>query len=42
MVDYVDGFSYIELSLHPLDEDYFILTDVFDAYLDSVFEYFIE
>jgi hypothetical protein len=42
-VDYINGFSYVELSLHPWDETYLIMVDdAFDAFLDSVCEYFIE
>jgi hypothetical protein len=42
MVDYVDGFLYIEPSLHPLDEAYFIVVyDIFDVFLNSVSENFI-
>jgi hypothetical protein len=41
MVDYVDGFSYIEPSLNPWDEAYLIMAgDVFDVFLDSVFKSF--
>ena len=37
LVDYVDGFPYIEPSLHPWDEAYLImLNDGFDMFLDSV------
>ena len=37
MVDYVDGFLYIETSLHPWDEAYLVMMDVcFDVFLDSV------
>ena len=43
IVDYVDGFPYIEPSLHPWDEAYLIMMDVcFDVFLDSVCENFIE
>jgi hypothetical protein len=43
VVDYVDGFPYIEPSLHPWDETYLIMMDDhFDVFLDSVFENFIE
>jgi hypothetical protein len=43
IVDYVDGFSYIDPSLHPWDEAYLIMMDdCFDAFLDSVCENFIE
>jgi hypothetical protein len=42
-VDYVDGFPYIEPSLHPWDEAYLIVTDDhFDVFLDLVSENFIE
>jgi hypothetical protein len=37
IVDYVDGFPYIEPSLHPWDEAYLIMVnDGFDVFLDSV------
>jgi hypothetical protein len=43
-VDYIDGFLYIEPSLHPWDEAYLIMVnDHFDVFLDLVcknFEYF--
>ena len=43
VVNYIDGFLYIELSLHPWDEAYLIMMDdCFDVFLDSVFENFIE
>jgi hypothetical protein len=43
IVDYVDGFVYIEPSLYPWDEDYFIMFDDYlDVFLNSVFENFIE
>jgi hypothetical protein len=43
MVDYIDGFPYIEKSLHPWDEAYFImLDDLFDVFLDFFFENYIE
>jgi hypothetical protein len=43
-VNYVDGFLYIEPSLHPWDEAYLIMMDdCFDVFLDSVCEnYFFE
>jgi hypothetical protein len=42
MMDYIDGFSYIEPSLHRWDEAYLIIVDdVFDVFFDSVCEYFI-
>ncbi|ERE71790.1 hypothetical protein H671_6g15487 [Cricetulus griseus] len=43
MVDYIDGFSYVEPSLHPWDEAYLIMVDDFsDVFLDSICQYFIE
>jgi hypothetical protein len=43
VVDYIDGFSYIEPSLHPWDEAYLILMDdVFYVFLDSICMYFSE
>jgi hypothetical protein len=43
IVDYVDGFPYIEPSLHPRDEAYLMMMDDhFDLFLDSVCENFIE
>ena len=43
MVYCVDEFSHIELPLHPWDEPYLIMMgDVFDMFLDSVCDYFIE
>jgi hypothetical protein len=42
-VDFVDGFPYIELSLHPWDETYLVrMDDGFDVFLDLVSENFIE
>jgi hypothetical protein len=42
-VDYINPFSYIEPSLHPLDEAYLIvMNDCFDVFLDLVYENFIE
>ena len=42
MMDYIDGFSYIEPSLHRWDEAYLIIVDdVFDVFFDLVCEYFI-
>jgi hypothetical protein len=36
MMDYVDGFLYIELYLHSWDENYLIMEDdIFDAFLNS-------
>jgi hypothetical protein len=41
--NYIDGFSYIEPSLHPSDEAYLIMVnDPFDVFLDSFAKYFIE
>ena len=43
MIDYIDEFSYGELSLHPWDEAYLIMMDdVFDVFLYLVCGYFIE
>ena len=43
IVDYVDRFLYIKLSLHPCDEAYLVMMDDhFDVFLDSVCEDFIE
>jgi hypothetical protein len=43
MVDYVDGFAYIEPYLYPLDEAYLVvMDDAFNIFLDSACEYFIE
>jgi hypothetical protein len=42
IVNYVDGFPYIEPSLQPWDEAYLIMMDDrFDGFLDSVSENFI-
>jgi hypothetical protein len=41
-VDYIDGFSYNEPSLHPWDEALIMVNDVFDVFLDSVCGNFIE
>ena len=36
-MEYIDGFSYIEPTLHPWDEAYLIMVnDGFDMFLDSV------
>ena len=41
VVDCIDEFVYIELSLHPWDETYLnLLNDYFDVFLDSVCENF--
>ena len=43
VVDYIDGFSYMELSLHPWDEAYLIVVnDGFNVFLDSICKNFIE
>ena len=43
LVDYVDGFPYIELSLHHWDEAYLSMIDNdFDVFLDLVCKNFIE
>jgi hypothetical protein len=43
IVDYIDGFLYIEPYLHPWDEAYLnMMDDHFDVLLDSVCENFIE
>ncbi|ERE86528.1 hypothetical protein H671_2g4366 [Cricetulus griseus] len=43
MVDYIDGFSYVEPSLHPWDEAYLIMMNDFsDMFLDLIRQYFIE
>jgi hypothetical protein len=43
-VGYIDGFSYFELSLGPWGEVNLIImvNDVFDTFLDLVWENFIE
>ena len=43
VVDYIDGFPYVEPSLHPWDEAYMILVNYsFGAFLDSVGHNFVE
>jgi hypothetical protein len=43
IVHYVDGFPYFKPSLHPWDEAYLVrMDDLFDVFLDSVCEDFIE
>ena len=43
ILDYVDGFPYIEPSVHPWDEAYLVMMDDrFDVFLHLVFEDFIE
>ena len=40
---YIDGFPYIEPSLHPWDEAYLMqVNDHFDVFLDSVWENFTD
>ena len=42
MVDYVDRFSYVELSLHLWDEaDLIMVDDGSNVFLDSICQYFI-
>ena len=37
MTDYIDGFTYIKLFLHPRNEAYLVIVnDHFDVFLDSV------
>ena len=37
ILDHVDGFPYIEPSLHPWDETYLVqMDDCFDVFLDSL------
>lgn len=41
--DYTDRFSYVEPSLQFWDKSYLIIVDdLFDVFMDSVWEYFIE
>ena len=43
ILDYVDGFPYIETSLHPWDDTYLVrMDDCFDVFFDSVSKNFIE
>jgi hypothetical protein len=43
VVNYLNGFPYIEPFLYPWDEDYFIvLNDSFDVFLDLACKNFIE
>ena len=42
-MDYIDGFSYMEPSLHSWDEAYLIVVnDHFNVFLDSVGKNFME
>ena len=37
ILDYIDGFPYIEPSLHPWNETYLVrMNDCFDVFLDSI------
>jgi hypothetical protein len=38
MMEYIDGFSYTEPSLHPLDKAYLVKMD--DAFLDFILRVF--
>ena len=43
VVDCINGFLYIEPTLHPWDEAYLIIeNDVFDVFLHSICKNFIE
>ncbi|ERE83737.1 hypothetical protein H671_2g6499 [Cricetulus griseus] len=43
MVDYIDGFLYVEPCLHPWDEAYLVMMDDFsDVFLDLICQYCIE
>jgi hypothetical protein len=43
MVDYINDFLYVELSLHSLDEAHLIMVDdVFHVFLNLFYEYFID
>ena len=43
IVDYINGFLYIEPTLHPWDEAYLLMVnDGFDVFLDLVSQKFIE
>ena len=43
IMDYLDGFPYIEPILHPWDETYLVrMDDCFDVFLDSVTKNLIE
>jgi hypothetical protein len=42
IVNYIEGFLYIEPSLHPWDEAYLIKMDDYYVFLDLVCENFIE
>ncbi|ERE82972.1 hypothetical protein H671_2g7050 [Cricetulus griseus] len=43
MVEYIDGFLYVEPSFYSWDEAYLIIVDDFsDVFLDSIHQHFIE
>ena len=43
VVNYIYRLVYVKTALHPQDEAYLIMEDkLFDALLQSVFQYFIE
>ena len=43
IVDYVTGFSFIDLILHPWDESHMIVVNHgFDVFFNSVFKNFVE
>jgi hypothetical protein len=43
IVDYVDGFLYIELSMHSWDKAYLsMMNNILDVFLDSICKNFIE
>ena len=43
VMDYVYGFAYVELALHPRNEAYLIVMDkLFHVLLQSVCQYFID
>jgi hypothetical protein len=43
IMDYIDGFPYIKLSLHPWNKTYLVrMDDCFNVFLDSDSENFIE
>lgn len=43
IVDYINGFSYIESTLHPWDETYLIvMNDCFDVFLNLACKNFID
>ena len=43
ILDYIDGFPYIEPSLHPWNKTYLVrVDDCFNVFLDSVSKNFIE